>query len=270
MVGEESFNFSEEVSRGDGGEELSVLLDQVVVDVACAGDDLVLRLLLGSVAAVNMDIFVLAAGGATSDVSHLGGTLLLLCDAFGLVLLVDDALPVNELGLDLWESRSSTLQPRVGLHLGHGHAVCGVELKHACYKIAEFLAEEVEVTGLVLGVCLPEEVCAVGTEQSVEGVVGLGPGEGRVLGHHDEQDDRAREQVHGGADVGAAGVDLGSHVALGAELGAAVAGVVAAGDGRGEAEVSDLEVEEAVEEHVFGLEVSVGDAFLVDVVEAFN
>lgn len=63
-------------------------------------------------------------------------------------------------------------------------------------------------------------------------------------------------------------MDFRGHVALGAELGAEVAGAVAARDGGRETKISDLEVEVDVVEEVLGLEVSVGDALLVHVVEA--
>ena len=63
-------------------------------------------------------------------------------------------------------------------------------------------------------------------------------------------------------------MDFRGHVALGAELGAEVAGAVAAGDGGSETKISDFEVEVDVVEEVLGLEVSVGDALLVHIVES--
>jgi len=117
-------------------------------------------------------------------------------------------------------------------------------------------------------VSLPEEIGAVGANEPVEGIVRLSTRERWVLSHHNEQDYSTCEKIHRCTNIGSASMDFGCHVALSAELGLASARTILSSDRRCEAEVSNLKVELVVEQHVLGLQVSVSDASLMDVVEA--
>ena len=65
-------------------------------------------------------------------------------------------------------------------------------------------------------------------------------------------------------------MDLRSHVALSSELGLAEARAVSALHADCEAEVSNLQSEVRVEEHILWLEVSVGNALVVHVLQSVH
>merc|ERR1712054_614511 len=81
--------------------------------------------------------------------------------------------------------------------------------------------------------------------------------------NHDEEANGGSEQVGGPGIVHSDIGDLGCHVAQSTENCSMLTVTISALNHVGEAEVSDLEVEVSVEEQVFGLEVSVHDAFVV-------
>mmetsp|Transcript_18364 Transcript_18364/g.21664 ORF Transcript_18364/g.21664 Transcript_18364/m.21664 type:complete len:226 (-) Transcript_18364:25-702(-) len=87
---------------------------------------------------------------------------------------------------------------------------------------------------------------------------------------HDEEDDTEGEQVDDLALVGLLGDDFGSHVAGSADLGTVDTGAIAALKRASKAEVDDLDVVVLVEEDVLGLEIAMGEAARVDVVDALE
>jgi hypothetical protein len=179
------------------GEELGVLLHDFEILIGSAlknglYEDLVLVLIvtISNFAAVNTDVSVLSTA-ATDACVHLGLALLLLLNALALILLVDERFALCELVLHGLDGGGGALHPWVCLNFGHTETVSGIELEHAGDKVAEGLREELEVAWLVLGVCSPEEISAVGTDELVEGIYWLSSGEGRMLSHHNKEDDGA-------------------------------------------------------------------------------
>ena len=91
--------------------------------------------------------------------------------ALDLIFLVDGSLSESKVMMYLLECGDLLLDdPGVRNNVGHGWAGCGVELKHAGDQVAEGLREEVEAALLVLRMRLPEEVCTIRTQETVEGV----------------------------------------------------------------------------------------------------
>jgi len=70
-----------------------------------------------------------------------------------------------------------------------------VKLEHSSDQVLELFTEEISSIWLVLGVCFPEEISSVSTEESVEGIFWDGLGEGWVLSESNEEDDRASEEI---------------------------------------------------------------------------
>ena len=60
--------------------------------------------------------------------------------------------------------------PRVGNYVCHGGAGCRIKLQHSGDHVTELLWEEVQATGLILGMRLPEEVSTVSTQKAIEGI----------------------------------------------------------------------------------------------------
>jgi hypothetical protein len=132
-----------------------------------------------------------------------------------------------------------------------GRAVSRVKLEHALNKVLEVFGEEGLATGLVLAVGSPEDICAVGRETSVEWILGLSCGEGRMLGHHDEKNDGCGKQIHGLSLIGLLKVDLRSHVVQSSELRSKISTSISSFHRSSESEISNLKGEGAVEKEVF-------------------
>jgi hypothetical protein len=143
------------------------------------------------------DSAVLSAGGTPGSrvLCLLSGDFLLL--ALHFVLLVDQVLAVGEVRVDLWEDGTVVLgDPGVLEHVRHLGAGGWVELQEARDQVFEFFREIVCAVRLIFGVCFPEEIGTVRTDQSIERVCGLSSRERGVLGEHNEKNDGCCEEVN--------------------------------------------------------------------------
>ena len=116
---------------------------------------------------------------------------------------------------------------------------------------------------------LPEDVRSVESDLVIELVLlRVSSVEGRMTGHHNEQDDGGREKVHLGSVVWQLGEDLGSHVSESSEDGLQGVAAVSACEGSSETEVCNFQIEFVVEKQVFWFQVSVSHAFSMDRVKS--
>jgi len=114
----------------------------------------------------------------------------------------------------------------------------------------------------------PENVSAVARDVIVESVGGEGMSERRVAGHHDKEDDSCSKEIDNLTLIRSFLVKLRSHVHLSSEFSVKLATSVTTFSRSSEAEVSNLDVEILSDEHVLGLQISVGNALRVHVMES--
>ena len=114
----------------------------------------------------------------------------------------------------------------------------------------------------------PENVGSVASDAFVVWIIGLGRGEGRMLGDHDEEYHARREQVSLLALVRLVEVDLGRHIIECAQLSVQISASIAALNRSSESKISNFKIKILTQEQVFGLKVTMTDLVHVAVVEA--
>ena len=183
----------------------------------------------------------------------------------GLVGLV----ALDELGTDLLGSGElAILEPWVGDDVWDREALVRVEVEHGSDQVLELLVEEafraaVRVSG-------PELLRSVRGNQLVVRILHVGHVEGWVTSIQDEEDDTKGKEVDDLALVGLLSVDLWGHEAERANDGAVHARAISSLDWAGEAKVDNLDVIESVEQDILALEIAMGEALGVNVVDGLN
>jgi len=133
-----------------------------------------------------------------------------------------------------------------------------LQAEHLVDQVFEVVSEE--ASWLALSMCSPEDVILLGSKNFVVWVVRDCLFEWRSTSEHDEQDDTCCEQVNFLALVILAS-DLWCHVALGSEF----SGKSSPLEEGGKPEVSQSQSELIVQKNVLWLDVSVTDAFAMDI-----
>jgi hypothetical protein len=153
-------------------------------------------------------------------------------------------------------------------------SVSGFRSQHSIDQVLEVFTVEVFLTlllWLILFMGLPEDISSSSHKELVVRVgSGVSLGERWSTTDHDEEDNTTGEEIYSRAAVWLSEVDFRSHVGFSTQDGVEFAGAIFAGHEGSETEVSDFKVEVGVEEKVFGLQVSVGDALFIAVVKSFN
>ena len=150
-------------------------------------------------------------------------------------------------------------------NFSHGEAAARVVSKHVGHQVDEFIREEAFRVHLLVG--LPEDVGSLLEDVLEVGVFRVCLVKRRMTSIHDEQDDADGEQIDLVALVLFLVTDFGGHVAGRAQIRVQRTLAVTAHDGRGKAEINDLQVVLLIEEHILRLEIAMASALLVEVVE---
>ena len=243
----------------------------LLLDVVLAGEADNLEATVGVlgivVAKVDLAIELDVTAGSVADLGALSVLALLLLHGSVLV----DLMAARELFADSISRGDSTVsQPWVSNDISDTETLVRVELKHASEKILELLRVEALRLALGVGVSLPEEVGSVGGEKLVVVVLLVGHGEGWVTGVKDEEDDTKGEKIDNLSLVWLSGENLWGHVTWGTNDRSVSSGAIATLKRASEAEIDDLNVIHLVEKDVLWLEISVGEALGVDVVNTLK
>lgn len=91
-----------------------------------------------------------------------------------------------------------------------------------------------------------------------------------MLGNHNEENDSACKEINGCTEVRATSVDLRGHIALSTKLCLTRSRSIATSERSGEAEVGNLEVKLLIKKYVFGLQVSMSDSALMNVIKSID
>ena len=241
---------------------------RVRVFACCVGfqgraDDFgICSLLLGE-AAADEDVFT------DGDCASAGGPLAFVLDLhfFGVWSLDLDSTLSEVLGDLLW-CGALALHPGMADDVCHEWALLRIEVDHGGDEVLEVVRIEIRVIGMVLLPRFPEQVGTVLNDELVERILlARHLVEWLMLAAHAEKNDSEGEQVTGLALVLVVVENLWGHVHWGADFRRVEACSLSSGDVGCKTEVDDFHVEVLVQENVLWLQVSVGQALRVEVVD---
>jgi len=215
--------------------------------------------------AVESGHVILAVGVFTAS-RALSGLFLALVSGSGRLVLFSTYVIVagHKLGPDRLGGGGGTPHPGVGEDINHAKALAGMKLQHEGHQLLELIRKE---TGRpAVRVLLPEEVGPVSDDQLVGLVVRVSPVEWEITRVHNEQNYTESEQVHILTLVRVSYDNLGRHEGYGTDHGLQLTLAVAALQRRSDSEVRDLDIVIFVQKDILRLEVTVSQAFRVDIV----